>query len=477
MVVAKKNIKNKIFLSHIWIIAISVILTAIVFNICLNVYVRRQTKAQLTSAAELVKKTMNTELININMLQTPAKEEKELVKSLLKINKVLKQTQTFLDINYAILGKNANLIYPKDISVENYEQLTSTIIPALEKKKLNLMEGNKNRLIYFTANEVKYSAIIYPIKAEGANTTVNLLLYSDLNRSRKLIFTVDIILFSILVLTGAIALVISNTVSKKISDPIASLNKYAKKIGEREYETEVIKYEDDEIGELAQTMQGMAQKLGVYDNTMKAFLQNASHELRTPLMSIQGYAEGIRYGVVEDTEGAADIIIEESKRLSVLVDDLIYLSKIDSFQEKLEIEEILLELLLKNTIERVSGIAIKNHKDIKFSIIAKDIMIKGDEEKLTRAFINILGNCLRYAKKQVEVILDKEGTKIKILVRDDGNGFESSDLDKVFDRFFKGQGGNYGLGLTITKSIIEKHNGTITAGNNPEGGAYFKIYI
>jgi two-component system sensor histidine kinase CssS len=477
MIGSKRSIKNKIFLSHIWIIAISVILTAIVFNICLNVYVRRQTKAQLTSAAELVKKTMNAEMININIFQTATKEEREFVKSLLKINKVLKQTQTFLDINYAILGKNANLIYPKDISVENYEQLTSTIIPALEKKKLNLTEGNKNRLVYFTANDVSYSAIIYPIKGEGGNSTVNLLLYSDLNRSRKLIFAVDIILFSILLLTGIIALAISNTVSKKISDPIASLNKYAKKIGEREYETEIIKYDEDEIGELAETMHGMAQKLGAYDNTMKSFLQNASHELRTPLMSIQGYAEGIRYGVVEDIESATDIIIEESKRLSVLVDDLIYLSKIDSFQEKLEIEEIILEDLLKSSIERVSGIVINNNKDIKLSILTKGIKFNGDEEKLNRAFINVLGNCLRHANKQVDVILDKEGSKIKILIRDDGSGFENSDLDKAFNRFFKGQGGNYGLGLTITKSIIEKHNGTITAGNNPEGGAYFEILI
>jgi signal transduction histidine kinase len=477
MIGSKKTIKKKIISSHIGIILIYVIITSIVFNICLNIYVRRQTRTQLISASELIKKSMNTELFGSNLLQSEGKEDRELIKSLLKINRILKQTQSFLDIDYAMVGKKNNLIYPKDNSSENYELLVNQIMPALPKKHLNMLEQNKNGVIYFKANEVKYSAIVHPIKTESGNSVGYLLLYSDLNKSNKLIGTVNIILLSILILTAIIALVISNTVAKKISRPIVFLSRYAKKIGEREYEAEFLEHDDDEIGELAETMKGMAEKLSAYDSTMKSFFQNASHELRTPLMSIQGYAEGIKYGVVEDNESAAEIIIEESKRLSNLVDDLLYLSKIDSFQECINIEEIGVEDLLKSSIERVNGIAVKNKKSIKLSVITKDIKLQGDEEMLTRALINILGNCLRYARKEIEVILDKEGSKIKIIITDDGVGFEETSLEKIFNRFFKGQGGNFGLGLAITKSIIEKHNGKIIAGNNADGGAYFKIYI
>ncbi len=135
-------------------------------------------------------------------------------------------------------------------------------------------------------------------------------------------------LLLILLVTALIASIISNNVSTKISYPIYKLIAYAKKIGERKYDTDFEKYNDDEIGELANTMNSMAQKLSAYDNTIKTFLQNASHELRTPLMSIQGYAEGIKYGVVDEEEKAIDIIIEESTRLSELVNALLYLSKI-----------------------------------------------------------------------------------------------------------------------------------------------------
>jgi signal transduction histidine kinase len=439
--------------------------------------VRRQTRTQLISAAELIKKSMNTELFGSNIMQSEGKEDRELIKSLLKINKILKQTESFLDIDYAMVGKKNNLIYPKDSSSENYELLVNQIMPVLSKKHLKMSEQNKNVIIYFRVSDVKYSAIVHQIKTESGNSVGYLLLYSDLNKSNKLIVTVNIILLSILILTAIIALVISSTVAKKISKPIVFLSQYAKRIGEREYKAEFLKHDDDEIGELAETMQGMAEKLSAYDSTMKSFFQNASHELRTPLMSIQGYAEGIKYGVVEDNESATEIIIEESKRLSNLVDDLLYLSKIDSFQECINIEEIDVEDLLKSSIERINGIAVKNKKYIKLSVVTKDIKLQGDEEKLTRALINILGNCLRYARKEIEVIIDKEGSKIKILIRDDGVGFEEASLEKVFHRFFKGQGGNFGLGLAITKSIIEKHNGKIIAGNNADVGAYFEIYI
>lgn len=116
-----------------------------------------------------------------------------------------------------------------------------------------------------------------------------------------------------------------------------------------------MKYNDDEIGQLAETMHSMAQKLSAYDNTMKTFMQNASHELRTPLMSIQGYAEGIKYGVVKDQDKAVDIVIEESKRLSQLVEDLLYLSKLDAFQEKMNFEKISAEDMIRSIIEKHDG--------------------------------------------------------------------------------------------------------------------------
>ncbi len=468
----KKTIKKRIFNSHILIIIISAILTSLVFNICLNIYLRTQTRSQLVSAGKLIQNSVNKELIGTNS-QTTEKGESEVAK-LLKVNKILRQTQTFLNIDYGIVGPRGNLVFPREKNAEN-DLLSTEILPEVKSKIKN--KQNKNRVIYFKVENEKYAAIIHPIKDADGKQSGELILFSKLNNSRKITLVVNILLISVLLITSIIALIISNIVSKRISKPIDNLINYAEKIGDREYTKDGAKYEDDEIGKLAQSMESMAQKLGAYDNTMKTFLQNSSHELRTPLMSIQGYAEGVKFGVIEDKEGAVDVIIEESRRLSTIVEDLLYLSKIDSLQEELTAEELNVENLLRSCIERVNGIAIQSGIKIILNSKNSNVMIKGDEESLSRAIINIFGNCLRYAKDEIQVNLDKNSTEVSIIIKDNGGGFDSAELPNIFDRFFKGKGGNHGLGLAITKSIIEKHNGVISAENSIEGGACFKIVL
>lgn len=472
----KKTIKKSIFFSHIAIIVISMILTLIVFNLCLRLYVRTQTKAQLRTAGVLIQKSMTQKIKNLIDVQEFGKDA-EITKNLLNINKSLKQIQLISDINYALIGANGNMVYPSKESSEEYNLLQKRLLPLIGKKKWLAAEEGKSSVFYFTAQNKSYAAIIYPIKLSNSNKIGYLLVYSDLAKGKNIMKVVNIMLFFILLIAAFISLIISSKVSEKISHPISELTAYAKKIGEREYHIKPVKYEDEEIGQLSDTMAAMAQKLSAYDNTMKTFMQNASHELRTPLMSIQGYAEGIKYGVLDDQDKAVDIIIEESKRLSGLVEDLLYLSKLDAMQENLNIEKVNVEDLIRGSVERVNGIAVFNEKIIRISPIGKDLTILGDEEKLIRAIINILGNCLRYCKKYIDIKFTDDDKNLSITIEDDGPGFEEKDLANIFQRFFKGRGGNYGLGLTISKSIIEKHGGVITARNSGKGGACFNISL
>ncbi|MFL0245466.1 sensor histidine kinase [Candidatus Clostridium stratigraminis] len=473
---SKKTIRKSIFLSHISIIIILVILTSIVFNICINIYVRYQTRNQLLSAAQIIQKSLNTQLIGSTKDNTSTDEKTEL-NSLLKINRILRQTQTFLDIKYAVVNVNNKVIFPRNLVSEEANILNIDILPSLGKKNILGSGLKKNRIEYFSASNIKYAALIHPFASENKKSLGNLILYSDMKNSNQLILSINIILFSIMLVAAIIALIISNTVSKKISKPISLLNENAKKIGDRDYKIVPEKYEDNEIGELAETMKAMAEKLAAYDSTMKTFMQNASHELRTPLMSIQGYAEGIKLGVIEDTNSAADVIIDESKRLTNIVEELLYLSKLDSMQEAFNLEALNTEDLLKDCIDRVKGIALKNGVNIRLTSKDKDLVIMADEEKLSRAIINILGNCLRYSRKEISVSLESLGNSISIIIKDDGPGFDAQELKNIFDRFYKGKGGKHGLGLAITKSIIEKHNGRVTAENNSRSGACFKVIL
>jgi two-component system, OmpR family, sensor histidine kinase CssS len=476
MTKVKKTIKKNIFLSQVSVVIAALLLTAIAFNICLKIYIKAQAKTQLVAAAVLLQKYITSDLSSLNLEQDIKNENREGIKALLKINKSLKQTQFILDINYAIVGKDKNQIYSLHSS-EDSELLKQDILPILKKENLNDYIIRKNKPLYFTASGNDYASVVYPLKLQNSKNIGYLLLYSDLAQSKNLIFTVNIILAAILLTAAATAFVISNILSQRISKPISELSKFAKQIGDREYAVPKIDFSDDETGELGRAMSIMAGKLSAYDSTMKTFLQNASHELRTPLMSIQGYAEGIKYKVVENEDKAVEIIIDESKRLSNLVEDLLYLSKIDAMQESLNIEAVNVESLLRSCIERVSGIVLACAKTINLHMVDTEAVLNVDEEKFSRAVINILANSLRYSKHNIDIsFMTMENTSV-IEITDDGCGIDAEDLPKLFDRFYKGKNGNYGLGLAITKTIIEKHNGSITAGNNPQQGAYFKIIL
>lgn len=129
--------------------------------------------------------------------------------------------------------------------------------------------------------------------------------------------------------------------------------------------------------------------------------------------------------------------------------------------------------LLNNCIERINGITIGSNIKIIRDNTKEIIKVYGDEEKLSRAVINVASNCIRYASSIVEIHMVKIDTsRINLTICDDGPGFDINDLPHIFDRFYKGKKGNFRLGLAISKNIIERHNGKITAENSPKGAIF-----
>ncbi|MBL4933768.1 HAMP domain-containing sensor histidine kinase [Clostridium paridis] len=471
----KTSIQKRIFLSHIIIVGVALLLTMIIFDVCLSLYVRREIKSQIITSGQMLAKTIEEENKSGIDVTEKYKNSNEFNKSLIQMNKTIKQSQALLDINYVLLGKNEDIIYPPNENKQEYNFIEKNLMKVVNRR-ITLSGLNNNTTINFKISGNRYILGAFNLNLKG-NKGGYLIVYSDLAKSRSLTMVVNIMLFLILLAAAVIASVISSNVSEKISKPIYELVNYAKKIGDREYNVKFKKQNDDEIGKLVDSMELMTKKLAAYDDTMKTFMQNASHELRTPLMSIQGYAEGIKYGVVDEQDKAIEIIIDESKRLSELVENLLYLSKIDAMQEEFKFEAVNIEEIIRTCIDRINGIAVKEGKTISLSSNLGNVMIMADEDKLTRAMLNIFGNCLRYAKKNIYVQLNKNESNIEILVKDDGPGFDSKDIDNIFDRFYKGKGGNYGLGLAITKSIILRHGGTIVAKNNVNEGACYIINL
>ena len=206
----------------------------------------------------------------------------------------------------------------------------------------------------------------------------------------------------------------------------------------------------------------------------QTFFQNASHELKTPLMAIQGYAEGIQAGVM-DTGGAADVILEESDRMTELVEELLDISKIDMGRQRLALSETDIRELLYDGIRAVEPIAAGGIAIVP-DFPEEPVMVSCDDTQLRRAVTNILSNGVRYVRSQLRLTCRTDKRHVTIRIQDDGDGIAEEDLPHIFDRFYMGKSGKSGIGLALTKEIIHLHRGTIRAYNG-ETGAVFEISI
>ena len=207
----------------------------------------------------------------------------------------------------------------------------------------------------------------------------------------------------------------------------------------------------------------------------QTFFQNASHELKTPLMAIQGYAEGIQAGVM-DAGGAAEVILEESDRMTELVEELLDISKIDMGRQQLALSEMDVRELLYDSIRAVEPAAAASGITIAPDFPEEPVMVKCDDTQMRRAVTNILTNGLRYARSELRLTCRPDKRNVIIRIQDDGNGIAETDLPHIFDRFYMGESGKTGIGLALTREIIHLHKGRICACNG-EPGAVFEISI
>ena len=235
-------------------------------------------------------------------------------------------------------------------------------------------------------------------------------------------------------------------------------------------------YSLNELEALKRSYNQMEEIIRRSEEEKRQFFQNASHDLKTPLASITGYSQGIVSNVIKDHQKAASIILSESLRMTDLVESILSLSKMDSHTfdlhpTDLEVVEFLDECVdIMSTIRRDCVIHLES---------AHPLTIHTDPELLKRVIQNILSNCLRYADHEILIRMSTDGNSLILLIQDDGPGFLEKDLPHIFERFYKGNGGKNGIGLSIVWTGIHYLGGSITAGNRavPEHGAYYQLLL
>lgn len=211
-------------------------------------------------------------------------------------------------------------------------------------------------------------------------------------------------------------------------------------------------------------------------NKQKQFIGDASHELKTPLAIIKTNLSVILENKNEDVKSQMkwlNYISDQSDRMSNLIDEMLTLTKVDDIKEVVEIERFDLSDLLNNILLTCEAYIFENNINLN-SDIKEEIFIKGDKENLKKTIIIILDNAIKYTNKNgsISVSLKEEKNKVKLEIKNTGEGIKKEHLEKIFERFYRvdqsriRESGGYGLGLSIAKSIIDSHKGKIYAESN-----------
>ena len=227
----------------------------------------------------------------------------------------------------------------------------------------------------------------------------------------------------------------------------------------------------DEIRDLADSVNGMAEDLSVIEESRSNFVANVSHELKTPMTIISGFIDGILDGTIDPSEREKYLVVvsEETKRLSRLVVDMLNMSKIEAGKLPLNYSTVeLSSLLLKILLIYETPLSNKN-----VSVKGLDALIRtsitADEGLIYQVFCNIVDNAVKFTPENgvIEVGIQSARKTVAVTVRNTGKGIPEADRGRIFERFYKvdksrGQDArSFGLGLSIAKSIVELHNGSI----------------
>lgn len=333
--------------------------------------------------------------------------------------------------------------------------------------KKDFINSNLSKKVYTLINpRFKNKTIIYGIKLDDSN-------YAFVSASLEPIDTTITVLKNqfiyVTMLVIILSLIVSYFVSRKISSGVIKINKEAKKLSKGNFD---VKFDTDqpilELSELAETLEYTKDELSKTENLRRELLANVSHDLKTPLTMIKAYAEMVRdVTYKDDTKRTKDlnIIIEETDRLNVLVNDVLELSKIQSGTQKLTIEQFDLEKFVKNIIKRYD--IMSENKKYKFKVsINKNIIVSADRKRIEQVMYNLINNAINYTGDDKKIIinaLELENT-VRIEVKDTGKGIDKEELENIWDKYYKidkthsrEQVGS-GVGLSIVKNILINHN-------------------
>jgi signal transduction histidine kinase len=265
-------------------------------------------------------------------------------------------------------------------------------------------------------------------------------------------------------------------IARGITRPLNQLTAAAELMAQGTFDIDVSVSRRDEVGQLARSFSSMAARVGEAYQEMRTLVASVSHDVKTPLTSILGFAHALEAGVVqgeEESKRVGGVIREEAERLARRLNDLVYLSEIESGQAVLQRDEVDLEMLVESILTRMTSVAERKGVGVA-TVLDKGVILSADRAKLERALENLLDNAFKFTPPggeiRVHTFLDLgPPEQACIEVGNTAPDIELEELPRLFERFYRrdragtGRSAGTGLGLTIARDLIQLHGGTLGA--------------
>lgn len=465
----------KLYLNYAVMLLVTAILICLIFMQLYKNTTMKKEKEQLMEQASNISDTLTTRFINTRNYNG----------SLEYINDL--QKDMGLDI-WTIANPKATIPMDERMETNSFEEFSEGYT-----EYVHLVENAfENKKVYSIADDEIYQTqtITVAVPVIGVNREVvgALLSKKPVKVLKSLINdSLSIIIISCVVALG-ISFIIVIVFATELSLPISRMRSTALSLAAGNYNTKTGIKRNDELGDLAKTVDILSEKLLENDIQRKNleqmrldFFANVSHELRTPITVLRAYTETLVDGVITDEDKVKqyyDRMLSECKSMERLVGDLMTLSKMQNPDFAIQKEPVNLVQVFDDIIRSANTIAEKKNIKIEITKDRSVIMMLGDYDRLRQMFMVILDNAIKFSNeyKTVYITLSKTD-KIIVSIRDEGIGMDENDLANIFEKFYKSNlrqnASGTGLGLAIAKQIALKHDGNIEVSSKLGEGSTF----
>lgn len=333
-----------------------------------------------------------------------------------------------------------------------------------------------------------FPILTYYCAIDSTSNSGILLVSGNLTAIRK--STAELILWTFLISVLALIAtgIITYYTSYRVINPFVEMNHAVQCYSRGDFSTRIPVNGKDEAAQLGKSLNEMAEQLRNLEETRRSFVANVSHELRSPLTSMKGFLEAMRDGTIPEEEFPhyIEIVLNETRRMVTLVNDLLDLARIESGTIQLSYEVFDINELIRRTLLTFEARLIENEMEMDVRFAQEQCTVFADPAQIGQVLRNLIDNAIKYSPKGRALMVSTYSMRktVYVTVRDNGIGIPQEDVPHVFDRFYKVEKAHTpapqmgsGLGLSIVKRIIEQHGQSITVRSARGRGTQFTFTL